>query len=604
MDNASGVEVRGNSRRLAAIVAADIAGYSRLMGANEDETVRDLKAHQAVLLPMVVTFEGRIIDTAGDGILAEFASVVQAVRFALEMQSLMAARNNERSPERRMDFRIGINFGDVVSDGTRIYGDGINIAARLESLADPGGICLSARVHEEVSGKLDADWDSMGEQQLKNIARSVRVYRWVAPGTGSARRGAGPVSVNASEKPTVAVMPFVNMSGEADQDYFVDGMTEDIITALSYWRWFPVIARNSTFAYKGKPAKVTDIGRELGARYVLEGSIRKAGARVRVNAQLADSVSGHQIWARRYDRELSDVFELQDELTAQLVAAIEPELARAEEHRALRKKPNSLSAWDLSLRALSQQSRFTRQGHAEAQELLSEAVRLDPMSSYALSTMALCRYHQSIFGWVEDRARAFDEVFSAATQAVELDDGDYLGHAMLGISWLWSRGQHDAGVTELERAVSLNPSAAFAHHLLACVLEFSGRSSEAIDHLHMVMRLDPHYRFKSYALSDLALSHLSLQQFEEGLAHADQALRTLSSNVRALQRRVACLGHLGRVEEGRAALQTLRQLQPDFSMSYLRATYPFKRSEQWELLMRGLEPLGAVPGSESKPNAS
>ena len=580
-----------SSRRLAAILAADIAGYSRLMGANEDETVRDLKGHQAVLLPMVETFGGRIIDTAGDGILAEFASVVQAVRFALQMQASMAARNSGHNPERRMEFRIGINFGDVVSDGSRIYGDGINIAARLENLSDPGGICLSARVHEEVAGKLDADWEDMGEQQLKNIARSVRVFRWTGSRTRTSQHEAGLPAPALSEKPTVAVMPFVNMSGEADQDYFADGMTEDIITALSYWRWFPVIARNSTFAYKGKATNVTDIGRELGARYVLEGSIRKGGTRVRLNAQLADAATGHQIWARRYERELSDVFELQDELTAQLVAAIEPELARAEEHRALRKKPNSLTAWDLSLRALSEQTKFTRQGHADAYELLREAMRLDPMSSYALSTMALCRYHQSIFGWVEDRGRAFDEVFTAAERAVGLDDGDYLAHAMLGISWLWSRKQHDAGVEELERAVSLNPSAAFAHHLLACVLEFSGRSSEAISHLHMIARLDPHYRFKSQALADLALSHFSLQQFEEGLAYADQSLQLFSGNVRALQRRVACLGHLGRVEEGRVALQALRNLQPDFSLGYLQATYPFKKPEQWNLLMRGLEPL-------------
>jgi adenylate cyclase len=583
----------GNSRRLAAILAADIAGYSRLMGANEDETVRDLKAHQAVLLPMVETFGGRIIDTAGDGILAEFASVVQAVRFALEMQRVMAERNRDRNPERRMEFRIGINFGDVVSDGSRIYGDGINIAARLESLADAGGICLSARVHEEVAGKLDAEWEDMGEQQLKNIARSVRVFRWAGMRTQPWRE-AGLLPPALSDKPTVAVMPFVNMSGEAEQDYFVDGMTEDIITALSYWRWFPVIARNSTFAYKGKAVNVTDVGRELGARYILEGSIRKAGARVRVNAQLADAASGHQIWARRYERELSDVFELQDELTAQLVTAIEPELSRAEEHRALRKKPHSLTAWDLSLRALSQQTKFTREGHAQAYDLLNEAVRLDPASSYALSMIALCRFHQNLFGWIENRARAFDEVFTASRQAVELDDGDYLAHAMLGISWLWSRNQHDASVAELERAVSLNPSAAFAHHLLACVLEFYGSSSEAIGHLHTVMRLDPHYRFRTQALSDLALSHLSLQQFEEGLAYADQALHALSSNVRALQRRIVCLGHLGRVQEGRAALQTLRQLQPDFSVSYLRATYPFKKSQQWDLLMRGLEPLGVA----------
>jgi TolB-like protein len=232
-------------------------------------------------------------------------------------------------------------------------------------------------------------------------------------------------------------MPFVNMSGDLEQDYFADGMTEDIIMALSYWRWFPVIARNSTFAYKGKPIKVTDIGRELGARYVLEGSVRKAGTHVRINAQLADSASGHQIWAHRYDGELADVFELQDQMTTQMVAAIEPELVRAEEQRALRKRPHNLTAWDLSLRALSQQTKLTRKGHAEANELLREAVRLDATSSYALSMMALCRYHQTILGWIDDRAKGFNEVFGAASQAVAIDDADWLAHAMLRISLMW-----------------------------------------------------------------------------------------------------------------------------------------------------------------------
>jgi adenylate cyclase len=591
--SASVTDESEGSRRLAAILAADIAGYSRLMGEDEDATVRELRGHQSVLLPMVETFGGRVIDTAGDGILAEFGSVVQAVRCAVEMQSTMSARNADAHRDRRMDFRIGIHFGDVVSHGTRIYGDGVNVAARLESLADPAGICLSARVHEEVASRLKGQWQDMGEQELKNIARPVRVFRWLTSLDSVSSNGAM-VAAAAAEKPSLAVMPFVNMSGDPDQDYFADGMTEDIITTLAYWRWCPVIARNSTFAYKGKTVNVADIGRALGARYVLEGSVRKAGMRVRITAQLADASSGHQIWAHRYDGDLSDVFELQDQITMQIVGAIEPEMERAEERRALRKKPHNLTAWDLSLRAHAEQAKFTSEGHARAYELLREAACADTTSSYALSMMALCRYHQVIFGWIDDRSRAFDDVLIAASQAVNIDDADYLAHTMFGISLLWCRRQHAAAVEELRRAVGLNPSAAYAHHLLACVLEFSGQSRESIDHLETVLRLDPHYRFKAYALADLALSHLSLGEFEDAIIFADQALQLTPTHVRALQRRLCGLGHLGRVEEGRAALADLHRVQPDFSRAYVHSTYPFKLPEQAALFIQGLERVGAI----------
>ena len=585
----------GASRRLAAILAADIAGYSRLMGADEDATVRALRGHQSVLLPMVQTFGGRVIDTAGDGVLAEFGSVVHAVRCAVQMQEAMAERNAAVAADRRMDFRIGVHFGDVVSHGERIYGDGINIAARLEGLADPAGICLSARVHEEVAAKLDAAWQDMGEQALKNIERPVRVFRWLRFAVDAAdpvRNGT--VVVAGIDKPVLAVMPFVNMSGDADQEYFADGITDEIITTLSYWRWCPIIARNSTFAYKGKSVRVTDIGRALGARYILEGSVRKSGTRVRISAQLADASSGHQIWAHRYDADLSDVFDLQDQIATQIVGAIEPELERAEEQRALRKKPESLTAWDLSLRALAEQAKFTREGHARAYELLKQAADVDTRSSHALSMMALCRYHQTIFGWLEDRSRGYEDTLKAASQAVSLDDADSLAHTMLGISLLWCRRQHAQAVEELRCAVSLNPSAAYSHHLLACVLEFSGQSRESIEHIEKVLRLDPHYRFKVYALGDLALSHLSLGAFEEAVHCADQALQLAPTYVRALQRRVCGLGHLGRIEEARAALAALRELQPEFSRAYVQSTYPFKVPEQAALFVEGLERAGAL----------
>ena len=334
-------------RRLAAILAADIDGYSALMGADEARTVRDLKGHQAIVLPMIAEFSGRIIDTAGDGILAEFASAVNAVKCAIAIQTTMAERNAAIEPEFRMRFRMGMNIGEVIYDEARIYGDGINVAARLESIAEPGGICISSKVYEETSGRIDLAYEDIGEQQLKNIARPVRVCR--------IRLDQGVVETAPAlpDKPSIAVLPFQNMSGDPEQEYFSDEITEDIITALSRLRWFFVIARNSTFAYKGKGVNVNQLGRELGVRYVLEGSVRKSGQRVRISSQLIDATTGNHIWAERYDRELTDIFALQDEITTSVTAAIEPKLLAAEGIRTETRSINDLNAWDIVARALS-----------------------------------------------------------------------------------------------------------------------------------------------------------------------------------------------------------------------------------------------------------
>jgi adenylate cyclase len=331
-----------HSRRLAAILAADIAGYSALMGADEARTVRDLKGHQAVVLPMVGEFGGRIIDTAGDGILAEFPSVVNAVKCAVAIQSKMAERNTGIEPERRMQFRVGINVGDVVFDEARIYGEGINVAARLEVIAEPGGICISSKVYEEISGRIDLTYEDIGQQQLKNIARPIRAYRVRLDLTAPPAAPALPLP----GKPSIAVLPFQNMSGDPEQDYFADGMVEEIITALSRFRQLFVIARNSTFTYKGQAADVKQVSRELGVRYVLEGSVRKGGNRVRVTAQLIDATSSAHVWAERYDRDVSDVFAVQDEITASVAGVIEPTLADVEQQRVLRKPPERLDAWE------------------------------------------------------------------------------------------------------------------------------------------------------------------------------------------------------------------------------------------------------------------
>ena len=360
-------------RRLTAILAADIAGYSRLMGQDEAATVRDLKAHQAVILPVVGRHGGRIIDTAGDGILAEFPSVVSATECAIEIQILMAARNENVPEHRRMLFRIGINLGDVIHDDVRIYGDGINVAARLEGAAAPGSVLVSGAVHDQVRDRLDLAFEDLGECEFKNIARPVRVYRIRASAEAPAAPRSSEPRLALPDRPSLVVLPFQNLSADPEQDYFADGMVEDITTALSQIRWLFVIARNSAFTFKGRAVDVRHIGRELGVRYVVEGSVRRAGARVRINAQVVEAENGRHIWADRFDGTPADVFDLQDRVTAAVAAALEPRLRQAETERAQRKPTADLTAYDLYLRALPHYHAISAAGNAAALPLLEAA---------------------------------------------------------------------------------------------------------------------------------------------------------------------------------------------------------------------------------------
>ena len=372
-------------RRLTAILAADIAGYSQLMGTDEARTVRDLKAHQAVLLPMVADFGGRIIDTAGDGILAEFASVVRAVECAVAIQKTMAERNAVVDQARRMQFRIGVNIGDVIYDDARIYGDGINVAARLEGIAEPGGVCVSEDAYRQTRGKVRAEFTDIGEQSLKNIARPVRAYK---VGSSAIAAPELPQRLSSVDKPSIAVLPFLNLSSDPEQEYLADGMTEEITTALSRVRGFFVISRTSSFTYKGKVVELKQVGRELGVRYVLEGSLRKAGTYVRITTQLVDAETGYHIWADRYDRELVNIFAVQDEITERVVTAIEPQLYVTEGHRAKRKPPESLDAWECVIRALSLMNTRVKTDIAIASELLNKAIDLDQNYAQAHSLLS------------------------------------------------------------------------------------------------------------------------------------------------------------------------------------------------------------------------
>lgn len=418
------------------------------------------------------------------------------------------------------------------------------------------------------------------------------VERTKAVDLGGASQEALDIGQDSGDKRSIAVLPFANMSGDPEQEYFSDGITEDIITGLSYWRWFPVIARNSTFVYKGKSVDVKQVARELGAQYVVEGSVRRVGDRVRVSAQLIDAGTGYHVWAQRYDRNLTDVFAIQDEMVERIVTSIEPQLTQAEQSRTLRKHPGNLDAWDYTLRALAEQTKMTKRAYAEARELLEKAIKCDETSSYAFSLLSLCQYHEAIFGWSDSRAQSLVASHDSACRAVANDENDWLANAMLGLTYLWAKREHELAVDAVQRSVDLNPSAALAYHLLACVLEFSGRSADAIPHLHTIQRLDPHYQFESVALGDLALSHLSLEEFDTSVEFAKKAIRVLPSNVRAYQRMAASLGHLGRIGDASAALNKVFELQPEFSVVALDETYPFKHQHQRALFLEGLRKAG------------
>src|SRR5512143_1417500 len=422
-------------RRLAAIPAADIASYSRLMGEDEAATVRDLKGHQAVILPLVGRHSGRIIDTAGDGILAEFPSVIGAIECAVEIQSVMAARNANVAEHRRMRFRIGINLGDVIHDETRIYGDGINVAARLEALAEPAGVLVSGAVHDQVRDRLGLAFEDLGERELKNIARPVHVYRVRMSAESQAALSAG-AGLPLPDKPSIAVLPFPNMSGDPEQGYFADGIAEDIITGLSRLRWLFVIARNSSFTYKDRAVDVKRVSRELGVRYVLEGSVRKGGNRIRVTAQLIEAETGNHLWAERYDRALDDVFAIQDEIAAKVIGCLQPELYAAEYDRVKRKPPRNLDAWESFVRAMFLYGQHSNPDTKEALNLLGRAIEQDPCYAQAHGLRAVCLAWRAFQGW-EDRDTAFAEAAEAAKHAVACDPHEpwaYLAQGFMALA--------------------------------------------------------------------------------------------------------------------------------------------------------------------------
>jgi adenylate cyclase len=580
-------------RRLAAILAADVVGYSRLMGADEDGTLERLKLLRRELVqPKIQKHSGRIVKLMGDGILAEFSSIVEAVRCAAKIQQAIAEREANRPEDQRIRLRIGVNLGDVIVEGSDIYGGGINVAARLEGLADPGGICISGKVYEEVRDRLDFVFEDMGEKAVKNIDRPVRVWRWINEASPMARK-AGPQTptLMIPDKPSLAVLPFDNMSGDPEQAFFADGIAEDIITALSRFRSLFVIARNSSFTYKNKAVDVRSVGQQLGVRYVLEGSVRRAANRVRVTAQLIEAETGNHLWAEQFDRELEDIFAVQDEITQRIVGALQPEIGAAEWERARRKSPDSLDAWALYHQGIYHLYRYSKADNAEARRLFRQAVEQDDQFAAAYTMLAYACFMAVFDALTDYRVDQLTESFDMAQKAVRLDGRDAMAHAILG-RVLSMRHQHDLAIAECDKAIELNPNLSQAQFGRGLALVLAGRPGEAVANLENAARLSPrdpnYYAF----LLIFAWADLLQGRYDGALEWARRAVAQPNSGVWGNATLAIALAHLDRREEAREALDALIEEKPDMALSFIAETLPFRRESDRLIFEDGLRRAG------------
>jgi TolB-like protein/class 3 adenylate cyclase len=569
------------TRRLAAILAADVAGYSRLMGADEEGTHERLKALRHQLLdPKIAEHRGRIVKTTGDGMLVEFASVVDAVRCAVAVQQAMPERNIEIPADNRIELRIGINLGDVIVEPDDLYGDGVNIAVRIEALADAGGVFVSKTVYDQVRDRLPYIFEDLGEQQVKNIARPVRVYRIRDIAAG--KTAAQPV-LPLPDKPSIAVLPFANMSGDPEQEYFVDGMVEEIITALSRIRWLFVIARNSSFTYKRQAVDVKQVGRELGVRYVLEGSVRKAGGRMRITAQLIEAATGANLWADRFDGSLDDVFELQDKVAVSVAGVIEPELQTAEVRRSAERPTNDLTAYDLFLRALPRAESGEKDGIVEALDLLGRAVERDPRYGPALGLAARCHNRLHVSGWTDDPETNRREGVDLARRALRVarDDPGVLSMAAYVFGYFGE--DIDTAISLIDRSLELNPSFARGWGSSGWLRLWAGQPDRAIAHFETALRLSPRDRAVAPLLG-IGIAHFLARRFDEARATLLRSLQEFPGWVPNYRFLAACCAQMGRLDEAREIVQRLRALTP----LVVPSAEHWRNPEQRELYLAGL----------------
>ncbi|NIO04326.1 MAG: tetratricopeptide repeat protein [Proteobacteria bacterium] len=580
------MEPQAVQRKLTAILSADVKGYSRLMGEDEVATIRTLTSYREVMSTLIQQHRGRVVDSPGDNLLAEFASVVDAVQCAVEVQREFKAKNAELSQSRRMEFRIGVNLGDVVVEGERIYGDGVNIAARIEGLADGGGICISGTVHDHIENKLDLAYDYLGEKTVKNIQKPVRVYRvrMEAHTTFPEARE----ELELPDKPSIAVLPFANMSQDPEQEYFSDGITEDLITDLSKISGLFVIARNSVFTYKGKAVKVDQVSQELGVRYILEGSVRKAGNRMRITAQMVDATTGYHLWAERYDREVQNIFALQDEVTQKIVAALEVKLKKDEEKRLVHKETDNPQAYDHYLRGLENLNRFTRAANSQAREMFERSIDLDQNFALAHAGLGWTYFNDWTRGWSQD-PESLNESLELAKKAISLNDSLPQAHYLLGFVHLWKR-QHELAIEELERVIALDPNGADGHAGLAEVLTWVGRHEEAIGRVKEAMRLNPHYPV--WYLVILGWAYSVMEQFEQAIEALERA-RIRDPDLFSTHIILATVySRTERMDEARSEVEEIMRISPEFSLDMLRDRVPFIDQATFEASVEALRKAG------------
>ncbi len=584
-------------RRLAAVLAADVAGYSRLMGADEEGTLARLKAIRKVLLdPKITEHRGRIVKTTGDGMLVEFASAVDAARCAVELQRDMAGQNAEVPQDGRIEFRIGIHIGDIIIDDNDIFGDGVNIAARLEGIAEPGGVCISDDAHRQVRGKVDFSYNDMGLQTLKNIAEPMHVWRMRLAGETASMFPSGSAAAAHAlvlpDRPSIAVLPFQNMSGDAEQEYFADGMAEDIITALSRFKSLFVIARNSSFTYKGKAVDIKQVGRELGVRYVLEGSVRKAAGKVRITGQLIDATSGAHLWADRFDGSLEDIFGLQDQVTASVVGAVAPRLEEAEIERTHRKPTEMLDAYDYYLRGLAMVSQYSKTTNKKAFQFFANAIDLDPeyASAYAMATRCISLRAQN--GWLTNPGEEISEGLRLARRAIELGRDDPLVLAVGGYTIAYLGHDLDSGATYIARSLSLNANSALTWLYSGATHILLGEHEVAIEHVLRAQRLSPLDPTQPQFMASISFGHYCLRRFEEATLWAGNAVREQPNLLSPLLILAASAGQMGRLDEARRLVPQILHLSPSYRLSRIKERVPFRRPQDIALFSEGLRLAG------------
>ena len=625
----------GFKRKLAAILSADVEGYSRLMDDDEEATVHTLTAYRNEIKNLVQQYRGRTVDTPGDNILAEFTSIVDAVNCAVEIQRELAERNAELPENRRMEFRIGVNLGDVIEEEGRIYGDGVNIAARVEAMAEAGGICISGRAYDQVENKLGLEYENLGEHQVKNITRPIRVFRVLSfPGAAAhrvvqAKKTLGrkwrkmayaasavfvvgiaalvvwnfflpssPPLESASvekmafplpDKPSIAVLPFENLSGDLEQDYFSDGLTDRIISTLSKLRGLFVISRTSTFVYKGKPVKIQKIAEDLGVKYVLEGSVQRTVDRIRITAQLIDATTGHHIWSEGYDRKQKDIFEIQDDITIEITKALRIELVDGEQARVWQKQATNLRAFEKSLQGLNCFFQHTKEDNAIARRLGEEAIALDPMFAEPYALVGWTHFYDARFGWAESRAGSIKMAIKYAQKAIELDDTLDHPYLVIGGTYL-VQGQHEKAVAQGKRAIALNPNGALNYSALSGFVGCSGNWEESIELGKKSIRLNPfppadyfHWPGRAYFM---------IGQLDESIATWKKALQKNPDYLPAHAFLAACYSLLDRHTEASAAAKEVMRINPKFRLASYAKTLPYKNKADIERYVAALRKAG------------